>query len=125
MLVRTQGGYVNLATITEAVLNEDDSVTLHWGARGKNYYNDAAKRLGFEAAAVEIQDKFLSGDRTGAAAAVPDAFIDATCLVGPADRIRDRVQAWKAAAKNHSVGSLLLAASHAASLRVVAEAAFA
>jgi hypothetical protein len=37
MLIRMQGGYVNLATIIEAELNEDESVTLHWNARSQNY----------------------------------------------------------------------------------------
>src|SRR3546814_12791119 len=40
------------------------------GARDKNFYNDYMKRLGFEDAAQAIQDRFLSGDRKGAAAAV-------------------------------------------------------
>ena len=36
------------------------------GARDKNYYTDYAKKLGFEAAAVEIQDHFLAGRRAEA-----------------------------------------------------------
>ena len=31
------------------------------GARNKNFYNDYAKRIGFEDAAVKIQDLFLDG----------------------------------------------------------------
>ena len=65
------------------------------GARTKNFYNDYVKRLGHEAAAVKIQDAFLAGRRDEAAAAVPDALIDETALVGPPERIKDRVQAWK------------------------------
>jgi hypothetical protein len=53
------------------------------GARGRNFYNDLAKRLGYEAAAVAIQDHFLAGRRDEAAAAVPDALIDEISLVGP------------------------------------------
>jgi F420-dependent oxidoreductase-like protein len=115
----------DLAACRDAVRPEFALYIGGMGARNKNYYNDYAKRLGFEAAAVEIQDKFLAGDRRGAATAVPDALIDATSLVGPAARIRDRVQAWKTAARDHAVGSLLLATSDVAALRVVAEAAFA
>ena len=33
------------------------------GARDKNFYNDLVKRMGYEAAAREIQDLFLSGKR--------------------------------------------------------------
>ncbi len=54
------------------------------GARGKNFYNDLAKRLGYEAAAIAIQDHFLAGRRDEAAAAVPDALIDEISLDRPA-----------------------------------------
>jgi Luciferase-like monooxygenase len=57
------------------------------GARSKNYYNDLAKRLGYEAAAVEIQDHFLAGRRKEAEAAVPDALIDETSLIGPSGMV--------------------------------------
>ena len=77
------------------------------GARSKNFYNDYAKRLGYEAAAVAIQDHFLAGRRAEAAAAVPDQLIDDVALVGPADRIRDRLQRWKEAGARRHVGSLL------------------
>ncbi len=91
------------------------------GARDKNFYNDYAKRLGYEEAAVKIQDLFLDGKKAEAAAAVPDALVDDVALVGPADRIRDRLQAWKAAGKQRHVGSLLCAGGQPAALRVLAE----
>ncbi len=94
------------------------------GARSKNYYNDLAKRLGYEAAAVEIQDHFLAGRRKEAEAAVPDALIDETSLVGPKERIRDRLDAWKEVARDHQVGTLLLVGATPEALRVVAEAVF-
>ena len=47
------------------------------GARNKNFYNDLAKRLGYEEAAVKIQDLFLDGKKKEAAAAVPDELVDA------------------------------------------------
>src|SRR6266700_929583 len=92
------------------------------GARNKNFYNDLVKRMGYEAAAAEIQDLFLAGKREAAAAAVPDALIDETSLVGPADRIKHRLQAWKAIAKENQVGTLLLGGVTIDSARVVAEA---
>jgi len=92
------------------------------GARNKNFYNDYTKRLGYEEAAVRIQNAFLSGQRKEAAAAVPDALVDQIALVGPADRIKDRLQAWKAVAKDHKIGSLLLSGVTVEALRVVAEA---
>jgi alkanesulfonate monooxygenase SsuD/methylene tetrahydromethanopterin reductase-like flavin-dependent oxidoreductase (luciferase family) len=92
------------------------------GARNKNFYNDYIKRMGYEAAAVKIQDAFLAGRREEAIAAVPDALIDETALVGPPARIKDRLQAWKAGAKDNSIGTVLLGGADTNALRVIAEA---
>src|SRR5262249_23713927 len=92
------------------------------GARSKNYYNDLIKRLGYEAAAVEIRDHFLAGRRREAEAAVPDALIDEISLVGPKERIRDRLEAWKHLARAPRIGTLVLAGATPQALRVVAEA---
>ena len=92
------------------------------GARSRNFYNDLTKRIGYEAAAAEIQDLFLDGKRNEAAAAVPDKLIDEISLIGPPARIRDRLQAWHDIAKKNWIGSLVLAGADAAAMRVVAEA---
>jgi F420-dependent oxidoreductase-like protein len=92
------------------------------GARSRNFYNDLAKRIGYEAAAVKIQDLYLDGKKNEAAAAVPDALIDEISLIGPPARISDRLQAWQEIAKKHWVGSLLLAGADNAAMRVIAEA---
>ena len=92
------------------------------GARSKNFYNDAARRLGYEAAAAKIQDLYLTRRRKEAEAAVPDALIDETSLVGPKERIRDRLAAWKDVAKDGRVGSLVLVGATPEALRLVAEA---
>jgi F420-dependent oxidoreductase-like protein len=65
------------------------------GAKGKNFYNDLAKRLGFEQEAETIQDLYLDGKRAEAVAAVPDELVDSIALCGPKDRIKDRLQQWK------------------------------
>jgi F420-dependent oxidoreductase-like protein len=90
------------------------------GARNKNFYNDYAKALGFEDAAVEIQDHFLAGRREEAMRAVPAELIDACHLVGPADRIRERLQRWKAAGGNGQVASMLLGTQQPEALELVA-----
>ena len=92
------------------------------GARDKNFYNDLTRRMGYAAQAAEIQNLFLAGKRQEAAAAVPDALIDETSLVGPKERIRERLQAWKAIAEENKVGTLLLSGVTIESARVVAEA---
>jgi F420-dependent oxidoreductase-like protein len=65
------------------------------GARGKNFYNDLACRYGFEGEAKKIQDLYLDGKKNEATAAVPDALADEVSLVGPRERIRDRLAAWR------------------------------
>jgi F420-dependent oxidoreductase-like protein len=78
------------------------------GAPGKNFYNDYAKRLGFEEAAVKMQQFYLTGKKAEAEAEVPEALIDAIALVGPRERIKERLTVWKDAAKEGKVSSLLL-----------------
>jgi F420-dependent oxidoreductase-like protein len=92
------------------------------GARGRNFYNDLAKRLGYEEAADAIQDHFLAGRRREAAGAVPDELIDEISLVGPPARIRERLQLWQELADDNWLGSLVLHGADAAAMRLVAEA---
>ena len=92
------------------------------GARGKNFYNDYVGRMGYEAAAARIQDAYLAGRRDEAIAAVPDPLIDETALVGPPERIKDRLQAWKESSKDGKVGTMLLGGASIDALRVAAEA---
>jgi hypothetical protein len=87
------------------------------GARGKNFYNDYARRLGYEAEAREIQDLYLAGKKAEAMAAVPDALVDATALLGPRERIAERVQAWKAS----PVTDMLVGTGQPEALRLLAE----
>jgi hypothetical protein len=90
------------------------------GARNKNFYNDLARRLGYEDAAKRIQDLYLDGKKAEATAAVPDALVDAVHLVGPRARIKERLQAWKEAAKKGWVHTLQVGGS-AEALELVAE----
>ncbi|HJZ45205.1 MAG TPA: LLM class F420-dependent oxidoreductase [Hyphomicrobiaceae bacterium] len=92
------------------------------GARTKNFYNDYVKRLGYEEAAVKIQDAYLAGRKGEAAAAVPDKLVDETGLVGPPERITERLQAWKEGAKGNRIGTMLLGGASIDALRVIAAA---
>jgi F420-dependent oxidoreductase-like protein len=91
------------------------------GARDKNFYNDFAKRIGYVDAAVEIQDHFLAGRRKEAADAVPDELVDRTALVGPKDRIIERLQDWKKAANKGQVHTIVTRGASVDALRVLAE----
>jgi F420-dependent oxidoreductase-like protein len=87
------------------------------GARGKNFYNDYARRLGYEEAAAKIQDLFLDGKKGEAMAAVPDELVDSVALLGPRERIAERIQAWKAS----PVTDMLIGAGQPEAIRLLAE----
>jgi len=89
------------------------------GARGTNFYNDLASRYGYEAEARTIQDLFLDGKHREAAAAVPDALVDELSLVGPRERIAERLAAWR----ESGATSLLVSSEDVKTLRTLAELA--
>ena len=76
------------------------NTALYWGgmgARDKNFYNTIARRYGYEAEAIEIQDLYLDGKKDEAAAKVPTSFLAGSHLVGPASYIKERLGAFKEA----------------------------
>jgi len=87
------------------------------GAKKRNFHMELMSRMGFEAEAHKIQELFLGGRREEAAAAVPDRFADEISLVGPVERIRDRLAAWRGT----PVTTLLLANQDRSVLRTMAE----
>jgi alkanesulfonate monooxygenase SsuD/methylene tetrahydromethanopterin reductase-like flavin-dependent oxidoreductase (luciferase family) len=64
------------------------------GSREQNFYNRLAVRMGYAEAAAKVQQLYLSRQHRDAAAAVPFEFVDQTSLIGPRDRIRDRLSAY-------------------------------
>ena len=66
------------------------------GSRDKNFYNQLATRMGFDEAAAKVQDLYLGREYAEAAAAVPFEFLDATALLGPKERIAEKMQALSA-----------------------------
>ena len=64
------------------------------GSREQNFYNALACRMGFEAEAARVQELYLAKKYEEAAQAVPRDFVDATSLIGPVERIRDRMQVF-------------------------------
>ena len=87
------------------------------GARGKNFYNDLACRYGFEEAAGTVQDLYLDGKKPEAAAAVPDELVDEVALVGPRERIADRLDAWR----DSGATTMIVGTAQPEALQVMAE----
>jgi F420-dependent oxidoreductase-like protein len=67
------------------------------GARGRNFYNDLARRYGYEKEAEYIQDLYLDGKKEEAAAAVPSDFLEKTTLIGPEGFVKERIAAYREA----------------------------
>ena len=87
------------------------------GAKGQNFHTELMARMGYEEEAYRIQELFLEGKRDEAIAAVPDAFADEISLVGPADRIKERLEAWR----DSPVTTLMIAPRGPDALRQAAE----
>jgi F420-dependent oxidoreductase-like protein len=87
------------------------------GAKGKNFYNSLVRRYGWADDAERIQELYLSGHQREAIAAVPDDLVDAVALVGPKERIRERLEAWR----ETPVTTLILGTPQPEALQVLAE----
>ena len=89
------------------------------GARGENFYNDLASAYGYGDAARQIQDLYLDGKKKEAAAAVPDELVDEMALVGPRERIAERLEAWR----ESGATTMIVSTRDPATLRAIAELA--
>ncbi|MEV8312720.1 LLM class F420-dependent oxidoreductase [Streptomyces sp. NPDC059900] len=87
------------------------------GHSARNFHADLMARMGFEEEARRIQELFLAGRREEAVLAVPDAFADEISLVGPRERIAERLELWR----KGPVTDLLVLAPDPHTLRVLAE----
>jgi F420-dependent oxidoreductase-like protein len=87
------------------------------GHAARNFHADLMARMGYEEEARRIQRLFLEGRREEAVLAVPDAFADEISLIGPRERIAERLELWR----KGPVTDLLVLAPDRESLRVLAE----
>ena len=87
------------------------------GAKGRNFYNSLVRRYGWEEEAERIQELYLAGKQREAIAAVPDELVDAVSLVGPKERIAERLEAWH----ETPVTTLVLGTTQPEALQTLAE----
>ncbi len=97
-----------IACPVTVVIDDDYQKAIEWvkltmafyiggmGAKSKNFHLDVVSRFGYEEAAHKVQELFLSGDRDAAVKAVPDELCDNIALCGPLDRIKERLELWRA-----------------------------
>ena len=86
------------------------------GAKGANFHANVPARMGYETEMAAIQELYLGGKKDEAAARIPAELIDKLSLVGPRERIADRLDAWR-----ESFVTTLLVAGDANTLRTAAE----
>jgi F420-dependent oxidoreductase-like protein len=86
------------------------------GAKSANFHANVPKRMGYEAEVEKIQELYLSGKKDEAAAAVPKELIEQLTLIGPKDKIRHDLDAWR-----ESSVTTLLVGGDPQTLRTAAE----
>ncbi|MGH3615925.1 MAG: LLM class flavin-dependent oxidoreductase [Pseudonocardia sp.] len=98
---------VTIANLVEVVRNDDIDaardelrplIASYLGPKGVglvNSYFELACAMGWEAEAHLVRELYLDGKKKEAGAAVPHSLLDEFALLGPLDRIIDRLAAWK------------------------------
>ena len=86
------------------------------GAKTQNFHANVPIRMGYEAQVREIQDLYLDGKKAEAAAKVPTELVEKLALIGPADKIRHDLEAWR-----DSIATTLMIGGDAALVRMAAE----
>ena len=99
-------GEITVACSTVAVINDDLAAARDvyrpylglliggMGTRRQNFYRSLVASYGFEAAAADITDAYLSGRKREAEGLIPSELIDALALVGPPSCVADRLAAF-------------------------------
>ncbi|MFL5830493.1 MAG: LLM class F420-dependent oxidoreductase [Solirubrobacteraceae bacterium] len=86
------------------------------GAKSANFHANVPMRMGYEAEVKKIQELYLGGHKEEAAAAVPTKLLEQLTLIGPADKVRHDLEAWR-----DSIVTTLLVAGDPQTLRTAAE----
>jgi F420-dependent oxidoreductase-like protein len=104
--VRASGRDIDVSPVVLISVDDDvDSarnmarpwLTMYLGGMGhktKNFYVDAAERYGQGESARKVQELFMAGDRTGAAAALSPEIIDQSTICCTASELEGRVAAY-------------------------------
>jgi len=86
------------------------------GAKTANFHANVPIRMGYETEVRKIQELYLNGHKEEAAAAVPTKLIEQMTLIGPKEKIRDELAAWR-----ESIVTTLLVAGDPQTLQTAAE----
>ena len=107
--IRSSGRDIDVAPVVMVCVDDDPArardlarpwLTIYMGgmgARGKNFYVEAAERAGFGESAREVQRLFMEGDRAGAAAALSDELIESNAICTDMAGLPDRIAEFERA----------------------------
>ncbi|HEX9353937.1 MAG TPA: LLM class flavin-dependent oxidoreductase [Streptosporangiaceae bacterium] len=90
--------FVDAAGLAQAVALRKKKLAFSLGGMGSattNFYNDAYSRQGWADVAAAVRDRWLAGDRDGAAGLITDEMVLATTLIGTEDMVRARLRTWR------------------------------
>ena len=65
------------------------------GSREQNFYNRLVSSYGFEREAEQVQELYLAGKKTEAMFALPDELIDLVSIVGPREKAKEKIRAFR------------------------------
>jgi F420-dependent oxidoreductase-like protein len=117
-----------VAAAVPLIVHDDVEVAADWlrptyalyfggmGAKSVNFHANVPARMGFEGVVREIQEAYLDGRKEEAAAKVPTALIEQLTLIGPREKIRHDLDAWR-----ESVVTTLLLSGDIETIRTAAE----
>jgi F420-dependent oxidoreductase-like protein len=86
------------------------------GAKGANFHANVPARMGYEDVVEKVQELYLGGKKDEAGAAIPRELIEQLSLIGPADKIRHDLEAWR-----ESIVTTLLVSGDVNTIRTAAE----
>ncbi|HYH59478.1 MAG TPA: LLM class F420-dependent oxidoreductase [Thermoleophilaceae bacterium] len=110
--IRASGRAIDVAPVVMVCVDDDRArardlarpwLTIYMGgmgAKGKNFYVEAAERAGFGDSAREVQRLFMEGDRAGAAAALSDELIESNAICTDMAGLPDRIAEFEQAGVN-------------------------
>ena len=90
--------FVDAAGLAQAVAGRKKELAFSLGGMGSattNFYNDAYSRQGWADVAAAVRDRWLAGDRDGAAGLITDEMVLATTLIGTEDMVAARLRTWR------------------------------
>jgi F420-dependent oxidoreductase-like protein len=103
---RTSGDF-EIAGVVPVMIDDNVDAAADWirpllalyiggmGARTQNFHRDVFVRMGFGDVCDQITELYLGGEKQDAAKAVPTSMVEQVALVGPLDKLRGEVDAWK------------------------------